>query len=115
MLHFFNTPQFHKQVSEEVMKSCDKFNQTLWALITKIITQGMEEHKLRNDLDPFETAIILWSNTSTLLMRIDGQHDVFKEKFNIDLNSTLQLSNMLLLESVLTEQGKNDLKALLNK
>lgn len=114
MLHFFNTPQFHKQVSEEMMKMCDAFNQTLWTMVTEIITQGMVEKKLRNDLDPIETAIILWSNTSTLLMRIDGQYEMFKEKLNIDLNNTLRLSNLLLLESVLTEQGKNDLKALLN-
>ncbi len=114
MLHFFNTPQFHKQVSEEMMKSCDEFNQTLWEMITEIIKQGMTQQKLRNDLNPIETAIILWSNTSTLLMRIDGQHEMFKEKLNIDLNNTLRLSNLLLLESVLTEQGKNDLKALVN-
>jgi TetR/AcrR family transcriptional regulator len=114
MLHFFNTPQFHKQVSEKMMKSCDEFNQTLWILVTEIITQGMAEQKLRNDLDPIETAIILWSNTSTLLMRIDGQYEMFKEKLNIDLHKTLRISNLLLLESVLTEQGKNDLKALLN-
>ncbi len=114
MLHFFNTPQFHKQVSEEMMKSCDEFNQTLWLMVTEIITQGMSEKKLRNDLDPIETAIILWSNTSALLMRIDGQYEMFKEKLNIDLNNTLRVSNIWLLESVLTEQGKKDLQALLN-
>jgi TetR/AcrR family transcriptional regulator len=114
MLHFFNTPQFHKQVSEEMMKSCDGFNQTLWLMVTEIITQGMIEKKLRNDLDPIETAIILWSNTSALLMRIDGQYEMFKEKLNIDLNNTLRVSNIWLLESVLTDQGKKDLQALLN-
>jgi len=114
MLHFFNTPQFHKQVSEEMMQSCDRLNQSLWEMITEIISQGITEHKMRMDLDPIEIAIVLWSNASTLLMRIDGQHDMFKEKLHIDLNNTLRVSNILFLESVLTDDGRKDLKALLN-
>ncbi|MFA5834853.1 MAG: TetR/AcrR family transcriptional regulator [Bacteroidota bacterium] len=114
MLHFFNTPQFHKQVSAEMMRSCDEFNQTLWSMVTEIITQGMAEHKFRTDLNPMEIVMILWSNASTLLMRIDNQHEMFKEKLNIDLNNTLRISNILFIESVLTEKGKLDLKALVN-
>lgn len=43
MLHFFNTPQFHKQVSDEMMQTCDEFNQTLWRMVTDVIAHGMEE------------------------------------------------------------------------
>ncbi|MFA6439621.1 MAG: TetR/AcrR family transcriptional regulator [Bacteriovoracaceae bacterium] len=110
MMHFFNTPQFHKQVSEEMMQSCDRFNQSLWTMITEIIERGMTEKKLRADLNPLEIAIIMWSNASTLLMRIDNQHEMFMKKMNIDLNNTLRMSNMLLLESVMTEHGKQELR-----
>ena len=114
MLHFFNTPQFHKQVSSEMMQSCDRFNQSLWEMVTEVISHGMVENKIRRDLDPIEIAIVLWSNATTLLMRIDGQYDMFKEKLNMDLKNTLRLSNRLFLESVLTDNGKKELKALLN-
>lgn len=114
MQHYFNTPQFHKQVSEEMMLSCDTFNQALWNMIIEVITKGMTEKKIRTDLDPLEIAMIMWSNATTLLMRIDNQYDMFRKKLNIDLHNTLRMANTLLLESVLTEQGKKELKALLN-
>jgi AcrR family transcriptional regulator len=110
MLHFFNTPQFHKQVSDSMMRSCDEINQSLWTMITKIITQGMKENIIRKELRAAEIAVILWTNASSLLMRIDSQHEMFKQQLHIDLNNTLYVSNMLLLESILTEQGKLELK-----
>ena len=112
MFHFFNTPQFHKQVSEEMMQTCDAFNQQLWGMVVDVMRTGMEEQTFRKDLNPLEVALIMWSNSTTLLMRIDNQHDMVKQKMNIDLNETLQMSNILFLESLLTEQGKKELTAL---
>jgi AcrR family transcriptional regulator len=114
MMNFFNTPQFHKQVSEETMRSCDDVNQSLWNLVVEIIKQGMTEKNIRTDLNPIEISLIMWSNATTLLMRIDNQHDMFKQKLNIDLNETLRMSNILFLESILTEQGKKELHAVMN-
>jgi TetR/AcrR family transcriptional regulator len=115
MMHFFNTPQFHKQVSEEMMSSCDTINQSLWGMVVQVITGGVADGKIRNDLDPIEMALIMWSTATTLLMRIDNQHELYKEKMHIDLNNTLNVSNMLLLEAVLTEQGRKELRAILNQ
>ncbi len=112
MLHFFNTPQFHKQVSDEMMKSCDELNQSLWNMVIEIIKQGMSENQFRADMNPVETTLIMWSNATTLLMRIDGQYEMWKEKMNVDLHNTLRMSNILFLESLLTEQGKKELNAL---
>lgn len=114
MMHFFNTPQLHKQVSESMMHSCDLLNQKLWTTITGIIERGMKEGLVNAGLDPIEIAIIMWTNASSLMMRIDSQHEMFLTKLNIDLNSTLQKSNMLLLESVMTERGKNELSLALS-
>ncbi|MFA6457127.1 MAG: TetR/AcrR family transcriptional regulator [Bacteroidota bacterium] len=113
MLHFFNTPQFHKQVSKEMMQSCDRFNQQLWTSVTAVISRGIKERKIRADLIPIEIAVIMWTNAASLLMRIDSQHEMFKEKLNIDLISTLKKSNMLLLESIMTDQGKQELSKVL--
>jgi TetR/AcrR family transcriptional regulator len=114
MLHFFNTPQFHKQVSEEMMHTCDEFNQSLWKMIVEIITQGMSDGQVRSDLNPLEMALIMWSNATTLMMRIDSQYDLWKEKMNIDLHNTLRISNILFLEALFTDRGKKELHALLN-
>lgn len=109
MMHFFNTPQFHKQVSPEVMESCDTFNQSLWTMVTRIIRRGKKEKKIRADIKPIEVAVIMWTNASAMMMRIDNQHEMFKQKLHIDLNNTLYTANKLLLEAVLTEEGKREL------
>jgi AcrR family transcriptional regulator len=114
MLHFFNTPQFHKQVSDDMMTACDAINQSLWNLAIDVMKRGMAEHVIRNDINPVEIALILWSNATTLLMRIDYQYDLWKRKMNVDLNDTLTMSNILFLESVLTDRGKKELQAIVN-
>jgi len=111
MLHFFNTPQFHKQVSDDVMRSCDTNNRSLWELMIGVIRSGMDEGAVRTDLDPMEVALIMWSSATTLLMRIDNQYDLFRTKLNIDLHNTLRVSNLLLLESALTDAGRGELHA----
>lgn len=112
MLHFFNTPQFHKQVSDDMMTSCDMLNQSLWNLAIDVMKRGMAEQIIRCDINPVEIALILWSNATTLLMRIDYQYDLWKKKMNVDLNDTLRMSNILFLESVLTDRGKKELHAI---
>jgi AcrR family transcriptional regulator len=113
MFHFFNTPQFHKQVSEEMMAACDRHNQTLWSLVTGVLEQGKSEGKIRSELNPIEIVVILWTSTSSLMMRIDSQSELFRQKLTVDLEHTLKVSNMLLLESIMTDQGKQELSELL--
>lgn len=111
MFHFFNTPQFHKQVSDDVMRTCDRNNRSLWELMIGVIRSGMDEGTVRTDLDPMEVALIMWSSATTLLMRIDNQYDLFRAKLNIDLRNTLRMSNLMLLESALTDAGREELHA----
>lgn len=115
MMHFFETPQFHKQVSEEMMHVCDSVTQRLWDMVIREIKKGVELHLVRNDINPVEVSIMLWSNANTLLMRIDSQHEMWKETMNIDLKHTLRLSTLLLIESVLTDKGKKELQGILKK
>lgn len=109
MFHFFNTPQFHKQVSEEMMTACDRCNQSLWSLVTGVLEQGKTEGSIRTELSAIEIVVILWTSTSSLMMRIDSQNELFRQKLTVDLEHTLRISNMLLLESVMTESGKQEL------
>lgn len=113
MLHFFESPQFHKQVSDEMRSTCDMITQELWNMVNNILRYGAEQHFIKSELNPAEISIMLWSNASTLLMRIDSQYDMWKQTMNIDLHHTLRLSTALLLEAVLTDKGKMELNELL--
>ncbi|NUN69670.1 MAG: TetR/AcrR family transcriptional regulator [Bacteroidetes bacterium] len=111
MFHFFNTPQFHKQVSEAMMAECDRCNHTLWTLVTGVLDRGKAEGTIRTDLSAIEIAVVLWTSSSSLMMRIDSQRELFRQKLTVDLDHTLRVSNILLLESVMTDAGRKELSA----
>jgi len=108
MLHFFQTPQFHKQVSDEMKEAGRQVDSRLWEIAIAQLKRGILEGKLRRDIDPAEMAIMFWSNTTTLLLRIDTQLDFWRDRMNVDLQHTLKISQTLMLESVLTEEGKKE-------
>lgn len=106
MLHYLQTPQFHKQVSEEMVQECSLVNQRIWGLATALLERGIKEGVLIPSLNAVEIAIILWSSATQLLMRIDTESELWKENRNIDLRRVLRISNSLILASLLTPEAK---------
>jgi TetR/AcrR family transcriptional regulator len=115
MFPFLQNPQFHKQVSEEMKESCGTKNQKMWKMVIDLLKQGMEEGILREDLNPVEVGIILWSSSTALLIRGDSEGPVWKEKLNVDFDHTLEVCNTLLMDSILTERGREEFHAMKNK
>jgi len=114
MIHFLQTPQFHKQVSEDVKKSCGVLNRQVWEPVTGILQRGIDEGILRSNLNPSEVGIILWSSATALMLRIDSEYDLWKENIHIDLAQTLKLSNSLLFDAICTEHGRTMITAAAN-
>lgn len=114
MIHFLQTPQFHKQVSEDVKKSCGALNRQVWEPVTGILQRGIDEGILRKDLNPSEVGIILWSSATALMLRIDSEYNLWKENIHIDLSQTLKLSNSLLFDAICTEYGRTMITAAAN-
>ena len=112
MTNFLQSQYFHKQVSDEMRRSCDADAQKVWNAINSILQRGVEEGVLRPNFNPIELGIILWSNTTALLFRIDNEGEMWKKRFNIDLEHTLEISNKLLFESILTDRGRIEYAAL---
>jgi AcrR family transcriptional regulator len=115
MFPFLQNPQFHKQVSEEMIKSCGLKNQKMWDMVIAMLKKGMEEGKLRSDLNPVEVGIIFWSSSTALLTREDSEGPAWKANLNIDFDHTLEVCTMLLMESILTDQGRKEYHALKKK
>jgi TetR/AcrR family transcriptional regulator len=112
MVHFLQTPQFHKQVSEDMRQACSMETKRIWDLLIGLLKRGMEEGKFRPDLNPTEVAIILWSNTTALMQRIDIECAIWKERMNIDLEHVLKVSGRLLFKSILTDKAYAEYLAL---
>jgi TetR/AcrR family transcriptional regulator len=111
MFHFLQMPQFHKQVSEEMQQSCNIETRRLWDLVIDIMKKGMEAGILRSDLNPIEIGIILWSSSTSLMLRGDTEGERWKERFNINLSHTLEVSNRLFLNAILTDKGRKEFAA----
>lgn len=114
MVHFLQTPQFHKQVTDDMKKSCGALNRHVWDLVNGILQRGIDDGILRKDLNPVEVGIILWSSATALLLRIDSEYPIWKESFDIDLTQTLKLSNRLLFDAICTKDGRKTITALAN-
>lgn len=114
MLHFMQSPHFHKQVSAEMMQECSLENQRIWKLATTLIDRGISEKVIIPGLNAIEVVIILWSSATQLMIRIDNESERWKETMNIDLERILRISNLLILSSILTSEAKQVNQELLN-
>lgn len=105
LFYFFESPQFHTQVSAEMKEQCKVHDRATWDLVTELIRQGIQEGMLHSDLDPLEVAIMLWSNSNGFLRLLDRDHNYWEEAMGIDLERTLRRSNALLVEAMMTEKA----------
>lgn len=112
MFHFYQTPQFHRQVSAAMLDACSLLNNKLWALVVEIIEEAIREETFRADVVPKEIATMLWSSATALLLRIDAEQELWRERMQIDLRHTLELSNRLHFEALLTEKGRREYEAI---
>jgi len=114
MMHYLQAPQFHKQISEEVKRSCSVLNQRIWDLVNGMLQRCIDEGLLRKDLNPAEVGLILWSSATALMLRIDNEEGIWREAFRLNLHDVLKLSNSLLFDAICTEHGRQELKAFSN-
>jgi AcrR family transcriptional regulator len=112
MYQYFENPQFHKQVSHDMLGVCAKHDEKIWSLVIGLIQQGKDEGVLRDDIDPAESAIILWSSGNALMRQMDRDDLYWKEHMKIDLEKTMRKSYEFLLEGMMTKKGKTQFQAL---
>jgi AcrR family transcriptional regulator len=114
MFYFYQNPQFHKQVSDEMMQCCTEENQRVWNLVVRVIQQGIDEGDLRSDINPMVMGVIVWSSANAIMTRMDTQMEYFHATMGVRLDDVLKTSNALLLESFMTEKAKQQYGALIH-
>ena len=106
MLHFFENPQFHKQVSEEMLQSCAGHNQKVWLVAIDVIKRGIDEGVIRHDIDPKEAAVILWASSNGLMRQMDREDNYWRDVMGVDLEASLRSARAMLLEAMITEEAR---------
>jgi TetR/AcrR family transcriptional regulator len=113
MMDFYETPQFHKQVSEEMKQVCSVASQKIWTAFFDTIQRAIDDGMMHPDLKARQVGIIFWSNSNGLMRLGDRDPQHWHELMGIDLDATLKLSNSLLLESMMTDKAKELFKDML--
>lgn len=113
MMDFYETPQFHKQVSEEMKQVCSVSSQKIWTAFFDTIQQAIDDGMMRPNLNARQVAIMFWSNSNGLMRQMDRDPIYWHDAMGIDLEVTLKLSNSFLLEAMMTEKAKEIYKDML--
>jgi TetR/AcrR family transcriptional regulator len=106
MMNFFLHPEFHKQVSREMLDACTVENQRTWNLVIDLLERGVTQGILRRELTSAETAAFLWLSLTAILVRLDTQYEEFKKQLNVDLRELYRKSSSVLLESIMIPEVK---------
>jgi AcrR family transcriptional regulator len=106
MLYFFESPQFHSQVSPEMLQVCTENDRRIWDMVLDPIKSALAEGLLHPELSPMEVGVMLWSNSNGLMRLIDRQGEYWKDSLGVDLVTLLRKSNAFLMEAMMTEDAK---------
>jgi TetR/AcrR family transcriptional regulator len=106
MLDFFETPHFHKQVSEEMHQQCSRANQRMWDLAGSLIREGQEQGMIHPQIAAAEAAVMVWACANGVIRQIDRSDEYWRAHLGVDLEKALFISISLLLEALMTEQAK---------
>jgi TetR/AcrR family transcriptional regulator len=115
MFSFLQMSQFHKQVSDHMRSTCDAENDKHWEAIINLLRRGVEQKIIRDDIDPTEMAIVLWTNASSLMLRADNETDMWKRRRNIDLRKTMETSFRMTIDALLTPAARLEYQAMLQR
>jgi AcrR family transcriptional regulator len=106
MLDFFETPHFHKQVSEEMRQQCSLANQRMWDLAGHLIREGQEQGMIHSQITAAEAAVMVWACANGVIRQIDRSDEYWRRHLGVDLEKALFISISLLLEALMTDQAK---------
>jgi TetR/AcrR family transcriptional regulator len=106
MLGFLQNPQFHKQVSEPMMIACNEESDRIREIILSLIGRGAQENKIRSDLSPTEMAVVILSNATSLMLRVDSEGECWKKRLQIDPDKIVDMSMTLTIDAILTPEAR---------
>ena len=106
MMNSYHQANVHGQVSEGMKSEYAAESGKNWQQIIDLFNRGVREGKIRDDVNPIDMAIIIWSNTASLLTLIDREGEIWSRERKIDLMKTLDASFQLLMDAILTPEAR---------
>lgn len=112
MYYFFENQDLHTQVSDEMKAACFRNDEKIWGLVIGLIRKAIAEKVFRDDIDPQQTAVILWANANGLMRQMDRMEPYWRDAMKIDLDATLRRANTFVLQGMMTDKAKKQFAGL---
>ena len=106
MLSFFENPELHAIVSEDMLAQCQERDNKVWGLVSGVMKNAIDGGLLHAGLNPLEVGMMLWSNSTGLLRQLDRNEGYWHGRMGIDLRKTLRTSNGFLIEAMMTNKAR---------
>jgi len=99
-MHYYESTQIDFKVNETSARQCEELGQQVLGIVARAIQTGIEDGSVRSDLDPMNTAIVLWAHSTGMIsiMSLRGEH--LTEQHNLDLKGIMKLSLDMMTKSL---------------
>lgn len=108
MYYFLESSQLHSQVSDEMIEQCAVNDQKIWGVVVGTIQRAIDDGFFKPDVNPVQASVMFWSNCNGLMRQIDRRDDYWKKNLSVNLEETMRKGNMLLMEGMMTEKGREE-------
>jgi TetR/AcrR family transcriptional regulator len=84
---YFDAKGFDTCDDCEYEQKCDEFRDRIMGLVAQAVANGVADGTLRPDLDPLETAVLLWAQSSGVLSALSASGEKIQSVHRIDLGN----------------------------
>jgi len=81
---YFDARGFETCDDCEYAQKCDEYRDRIMGLVARAVSNGVEDGTLRSDLDPMMTAVVLWAQSSGVLLALATTGEKIREFHKID-------------------------------
>ena len=99
-MHYYESTHIDFKVNETSARQCEELGQQVLGIVARAIQTGIDDGSIRSDLDPMNTAIVLWAHSTGMIsiMSLRGEH--LMEQHNLDLKGIMKLSLDMMTKSL---------------
>jgi len=99
-MHYYESTQIDFKISETSARQCEELGQQVLGIVAQAIQAGIDDGSIRKDIDPMNTAIVLWAHSTGMIsiMSLRGEH--LKEQHSLDLMGIMKLSLDMMSKSL---------------
>jgi len=99
-MHYYECTQINFKISETSAQQCEEMGQQVLGIVARSIQTGIDDGTIRSDLDPMNTATVLWAHSTGMISIISVRGEHLKEQHNLKVEDVMKLSFEMMSKSL---------------